>query len=292
MTLLTWECQSGGGRRLFNLHRREWRAGQAYPEHGHDYHEVFWVDEGSLIHRWDGIEEVLRAGDLVAILPGERHAFRCRDASAIVNASFGSPSLAELRRRYGVGLPWPWDGGRDDRRAVLGAVAREQLRGLAALVDHRLPHSRDMFILGLLHVLAQGRQESLAGLPLPLRRAIDELLESDSRPTIAALARRLGCSREHLSRSVRRWTGLSPAALLRDLRLDRAEVLLLRGGDPLAAAAAAGFASLSGFYGAFRLRHGSSPGRWRRHSGPVAPGERRGPLQSPRRGDAGSGRRR
>ncbi len=269
MTLLVWERQSAGGRRQFNLHRREWLAGDAFPAHGHDYHEVFWVDDGSLIHVWDGVEEVLRVGDLIALVPGEHHAMRFRDRCAIVNASFSSTSLVALRRRYGRGLPWPWAGDKATRRAVLTPDARQQLRGLAGLVDRSLPHSRDLFILGLLHALAQGRQETLAGVPAEVRRAISELLEAEERPTAAALARRVGCSREHLSRNVRRWSGRPLAGLLRELRLARAETLLARGGDPLAAAGSAGFASLSGFYEAFRRRHGATPGAWRR--GRMAP---------------------
>lgn len=265
VTLLTWERQSGGGSRLFNLHRRDWRPGDSFPEHGHDYFEVFWVDVGSLIHIRDGDEEVLRAGDVVALVPGERHAMRCRDRCAIFNASFSPASIADLHARYGVGFPWPWDGDRAQRRAVLPLAAREQLRGLAALVDRRLPHGRDLLVLGLMHGLAQGHQESLAGLPAEVRRAALTLLDSeDGRPTVAGLARLVGCSREHLSRQVRRWSGRTLAELLRELRLSRAECFLARGRPPAAAAAEAGYSSLSGFYNAFRTSRGLAPGAWRR----------------------------
>lgn len=267
MTLLTWQRQSASGLRAFNLHRRSWKADEVCPAHRHDYGEVFWLEEGGIMHRWEGEEELLAAGDLVALVPGEEHGFRCPERCVLVNASFSVPALAGLRGRYGAGLPWPWEGERSQRRRSIDRQGRDRLAALVALADPRLPHSRDLLLLGLLHVLVRDPGSRLAELPLPWRRAIAELLDQpESGISAARLARRLRCSREHLSRCVRRLTGRPLAGLLRELRLQRAEAHLLAGGTPAAAGQSAGFSSLSGFYAAFRTRHRATPEAWRRRA--------------------------
>ncbi len=58
---------------------------------------------------------------------------------------------------------------------------------------------------------------------------------------IANLARRCGVTPEHASRACRRWFGVSPSALRREGRLQRAISLLQQGASPSVAAVEAGF---------------------------------------------------
>ena len=67
------------------------------------------------------------------------------------------------------------------------------------------------------------------------------LLCEETGDDIAVLAHRCGVTPEHASRACRTWFGMSPSALRREGRLQRAISLLQRGVSPSAAAAEAGF---------------------------------------------------
>jgi AraC-like DNA-binding protein len=78
-----------------------------------------------------------------------------------------------------------------------------------------------------------------------------------------ALARSLRLHPNHVSRLFGRFTNGTFREFLRNLRLDRAEVLLRSGANTVSEAAyACGFGSSSAFIRAFRKRHGLPPGQW------------------------------
>lgn len=77
--------------------------------------------------------------------------------------------------------------------------------------------------------------------PAPWLSGLVALLCEETGDDIAALAQRCGVSPEHASRACRRWFGMSPSALRREGRLQRAISLLQRGVSPSAAAVEAGF---------------------------------------------------
>jgi len=77
--------------------------------------------------------------------------------------------------------------------------------------------------------------------PAPWLSGLVALLCAETGDDIAALAQRCGVTPEHASRACRRWFGMSPSALRREGRLQRAMSLLQRGASPSAAAVEAGF---------------------------------------------------
>lgn len=265
MTLLSWQIQSGGVRSC-NAHRRTWPAGEGFAAHGHDYCELFWVESGVVEHEWEGETEQLLPGDLVALVPGEMHALRATASGpvTIVNLSLAAADAARARRRLAPGQPWPWAGDRSQRRHLIAPAARAGLRHLLDLVDLRLPGSRDLLLLAIIHGLARGARGGLNALPSPLRHGLLAALERDPTAGVTALARSLRRSREGLTRTCRRATGRPLADLVREWRLERAADLLRTTDQGIASVAAAcGFAALGGFYKAFARHHGQAPGIWR-----------------------------
>lgn len=81
---------------------------------------------------------------------------------------------------------------------------------------------------------------------------------------VAALARELGCSREHLARTFVAATGVAPKAYLMQHRLRQAQRELREGTQVLdVVARRCGFAGANYFCRAFRTRFGLTPGAWR-----------------------------
>lgn len=101
--------------------------------------------------------------------------------------------------------------------------------------------------------------------PWQLRR-IDDLIRSDSAGALALADFAAACeiSTRHLMRAFRHSTGRTLMAHLQTARLERSKALLAGGTLPVAAiAAAAGFATPSGFAAAFRRATGQTPRAWR-----------------------------
>lgn len=149
-------------------------------------------------------------------------------------------------------------------------------RRLAAETSAWSPGRRlrlDCLVVDLLVGLhrATGRPVSAAPVVRPqqreavqaVRRHIHAHLGEDlDLATLAALAH---TSPFHFSRLFRAVTGLPPHRYLRRARLERAEQLLLQGGDATVTAVAhqVGFSSVSHFIAAFSRHTGTTPGQYR-----------------------------
>ncbi len=83
-------------------------------------------------------------------------------------------------------------------------------------------------------------------------------------PNMAALAKRLNVSREHLARILRTTCGQPPGIWLRRYRLGRAADLLESGQAIPDVAKNCGYCSVAHFIHAFRRVLGATPGRWLR----------------------------
>jgi AraC-like DNA-binding protein len=105
----------------------------------------------------------------------------------------------------------------------------------------------------------------------PIRQAEDHLRDHHRRPiNIKEVAARFHLSREHFSRLYREETGRTPAAFLRELRLQTARRLLRTTRMPvLEIAEQSGFGSSTHFCRTFKAAIGQTPESYRHH--PVRP---------------------
>lgn len=267
MQHLEWQRQSGGFARACNARRNLREPGQIWNAHDHDYYELFWIERGSLSHRWAGESTQLVAGDCICLRPGEEHEAWSDDPVLVINVSFGPGVSRKLASRYRAdGLRWPWleeDPGR--RHLVLDERAMRHLAALVDLVDTEKPSGRDLLLLGIVHCLQRSRLADIDRLPPWLRHAVHEALADEDRFSISALARRCRCSREHLSRIGRKATGRPLIDVLTDYRLALAADDLRGGDEPVATVAQRyRFDALAWFYEAFARRYQAPPDAWRR----------------------------
>jgi DNA-binding response OmpR family regulator len=101
-----------------------------------------------------------------------------------------------------------------------------------------------------------------------VQATVEERL-GDSELTVERLADALGCDRSYLLRKLRTLAGETPSALIRSLRLQRAEQLLRAGAGTVSEIAyGVGFKSVAHFSNAFQERYGERPSAFAaRHRG-------------------------
>jgi AraC family transcriptional regulator of adaptative response/methylated-DNA-[protein]-cysteine methyltransferase len=97
-----------------------------------------------------------------------------------------------------------------------------------------------------------------------VRRACLYLARSDARPSLAALAQRLGGSPYHLQRNFKRLVGLTPRAYAEACRLGAVKRQLRKGDDVTSAVFGAGYGSSSRFYERAAPKLGMPPSTYQR----------------------------
>jgi AraC-like DNA-binding protein len=104
-----------------------------------------------------------------------------------------------------------------------------------------------------------------------LEHAVAALLRPAA-PSVEALARRIGWTRQHLARRFRAGVGLGPKALARIARMQRAVTRLQARREPVSATAAAlAFADEAHLDREFRALVGASPAATRAARGSIRP---------------------
>lgn len=210
--------------------------------------EIAWVVRGRIAATVGGAQQCLDPDHVGVVAPGVPHSSWTLDhevASHVLHL-FESPSvqlstglypLEGAVRRVLQRFPAP-----TAARAELEAAARELVVAMRAMTGP-LAASIDERVL----------------------RVVRSIADDPTAPvTLAALARRAHMSRHHFARSFRRDMGLAPMAYVRQLRAERAALLLQSTDRSIAEIAfACGFGSAGRLSEAFQACFAKSPSRWR-----------------------------
>lgn len=263
---LVWEAVAGDGD-VFHLARHDHKVSMV-PVHTHDFAEMFWVESGEATHHSGIVNHRVGRGEVVLVAPNDRHGFsRPSPDFSMTNLAFPRDEMMRFRERYFASGGFPWDPPppRVFRLGPGGLVVPGVLRGAHSL--DRLEIDRI-----LLHVLALASSTSeSAQLPTWLASALTEWLRDPAAMGrgVTGLAEVAGRSRGHVSRSIRRATGLGATTYLNQLRIDQAAARLrTTDASIVEVAVEVGILSVSHFYTLFKTRFGETPARYRRrHSG-------------------------
>ncbi len=272
VTLRWKDFKPAGGR--FHLARKTITAASGRLRHDHDFAELFWINAGPGTHWINGRRLRLDGGDLVFIRPADVHDFGSyRDNPlTLTNVAFDRRELEPLRRRYGgTDVVWPWGKGALPLRVRPSADTLAQLDHWAMSRAMR-PHlllDLHWLLLTVLRAVEQTPPRA-AGRSKPAPAWLNEALDRFWQPRhlangvqgLADLAMR---SPEHVSRTVRRYLGLTAVALINQRRMAYAARELAMTQRPiLDIAADCGLTDLSYFYHRFKSHFGQSPGSYRR----------------------------
>ena len=238
--------------------------------HGHDFHELIWVQNGQMRHHLPETRSELSEGDLLFIRPGDTHALQARgpdvftvsvifDPALIADLAVRHPSLAG--RLFWQTGPLPEQHHRDIRQlADLNRAALRLEQG------DRSALAAEAFLLPLATDLADPAADLPEGAPGWLIAAC----RAAQRPEVfrdgaGGFARLTGRAHPHVSRTMRRFLNQSPSDFINAIRMRHAARQLTGSADTLSEIAAdCGIPNLSHFHKLFRAHHGVTPQHYRR----------------------------
>lgn len=238
--------------------------------HGHDFHELLWVQNGAARHHLRSGRADLAEGDLLFIRPRDAHALQGRgDGALVVSITLHPDLVAAIGARHprlAGRLFWSEDAEparlfRDARQlADLNRAALRLERGARDAL------AAEAFLVPLVAALAEEEVALPAGAPGWLAAACAAAADPRVfRDGAAGFARVAGRAHPHVSRTLRRYLDQSPSDFVNARRMAFAARRLAGSTDSLAEIAAdCGIPNLSHFHKLFREHHGTTPQRWRR----------------------------
>lgn len=237
------------------------------PLHDHDFHELFWVQNGTVRHHLPDSAETLREGDVVFLRPGDLHGLQGRGEEPMVVSLCLHPDLID-----GLGAAHPqlqgqffW--GPTPARAHRGIRERTTLNQLALELERSRGDSlaATAFLLPLLSALLGEAVNAPPATPDWLVAACRAARDPDVfREGAAGLVAQTGRAHAHVNRQMQKHFGQTPSDYVNAIRMDHAARMLTADTDPLAdVAEAVGLPNLSHFHKVFRAHWGVTPARYR-----------------------------
>jgi len=257
----------------FILSRAELDTRRPPQLHKQDFHELIWVQNGTVRLHTPIAKRDLSEGDLLFISPDQAHGLQGRpehDAPAIVVSVAIRPGvISAIGNRHedlsGVAFwgtfPEPVVTHRDMRQlATLNQ---------AALTLERSPRRKlylEAFLLPLMVAIDRPPEGVKPGAPAWLVAACNAAQDPVVfRQGAAGFVAVTGRAHPHVSRTMRSFMGQTPSDYINRVRMEHAARLLTGTSDTLGdIAAECGLPNLSHFHKLFHATYGETPGRYRR----------------------------
>lgn len=252
--------------------------GEGRPLRRSDYFEVLAVIAGRGWHILSsgtrpGRREPLLPGQMFILRPSDVHAFGS-DAAEGVSLLYVDFAVSTWRELMAVsGLEEMWFASPEAPRATFDPEvpdgAEPFRRAIAAVRRGPTPFDRMRFWSDVLPTfVAADRDRQRRGLPTWLARALDAMRdEANLAGGVERLQELSHVSTAHLSRSMRRYLGVTPTDVIQELQLRHAATLLTSTRESVAVIAArCGFHNPNYFSTRFRLLYAATPSEYRRRA--------------------------
>lgn len=239
--------------------------------HYHDYFELFLVTEGNIKHIVNGGEQNLKKGDLVFIRPADIHDYKCESAR-FVNLALSHDTIDKLFLYFGDSYP---------SHKLLSAsmpplvsLSEKECNSLLLKFEN-LNTVHDEFELKLktrllltvifteyfIRVAVNGETTIPQWLKNTCMKMNNKKYFSGGASAMTEIS---GKSREHLSRSMKKYYGVTVSEYINELRLNYIANALETSDIPIIDLCFdAGFENLSWFYSLFKEKYGITPSRYR-----------------------------
>jgi AraC family transcriptional regulator, dual regulator of chb operon len=240
--------------------------------HDHDFAEILWIAHGHGLHRVNGHAFKMVAGDLVMILPPDRHSVAPIGTSTlnIVNVVIPAGLVTRLRRDYlDANARWFSRVGAYPEILRLSSAELDLLGNEFDWLTHA-PRDRQSiatFCLTLMRLIGRPRSPDHPDLPKWLADAMSAFIPRDAvddPPTLHRFFSLTGRTPEHVARVMRRYLGTTPSSWVNRERIQYAARLLeATDRSVLETALDSGFENLGHFHRLFKEAFGLTPKRYR-----------------------------
>jgi AraC family transcriptional regulator len=254
-----------GSYRMLSFRVTDYPARSTMAPHHHEEHSFVVVPDGVYLERIQGSEVELSAGYMLFRPAFATHSQRFGPGGTRALVINPGPALLEHLRNRGLSL--------ETARCVEApAISQLTYRAMAEIQrdDTFAALAVEGVLLELIATFARReRRESPAALPCWLRTARDFVREhADENQSMEAIAAITGRHPAHLAKEFRRYFGMTIGGYRRQIRLHRAEGMLLRKNIDLAEIAlVCGFANQAHFCRSFKAAFGVTPSRFRSQRG-------------------------
>lgn len=257
---------------MFHFARKDLETRPPRALHTHDFFELMLIERGRAIHRINGEETVLSAGDLVFIRPTDQHGLMADpdEGCRILNVMFRRETASFLRARYATEFagrffwretPAPLTlrlAGAQFERAVNMTLSLRAAAPTRVRIEHYLL-SAMTFVLDDVETIDRAAPGWLVAACQAARQP--EVFRKGGTGFIDATGR----GREHVCRQARRFLGATPTQYVNRIRIQHAAMLL--GGTSMKLeliAEECGLRNMSHFHKLFREAYGAPPAQYRR----------------------------
>lgn len=240
--------------------------------HYHDFFEIFLVTRGNIRHIVNGGEQNLKVGDLVFIRPNDIHDYECEGAR-FINLTLSHSTIDKLfsyledsypsHRLIGATMP-----------PLVSLSEKEYNNVVSRLENLNTVHDDTELKLKVRLLLADifvkyfisFTSGEVSEIPKWLK---DTCMIMNNKKNfsagIAQMVRLSGKSREHLSRSVKKFYGVTVSEYINNLRLNYIANALITSDIPIIDLCfECGFENLSWFYKLFQKKYGVTPSKYRK----------------------------
>lgn len=260
------------------LYRYVYGANDVFYPHCHDFYEIFITVSGIVTHFINGITQKLPEGSLVFIRPDDVHAYIYdtphSTKTAYINFTFNKETATSLFSYLSDSFPSDYLLSCDMPPTItLSNIEKERL--LKVISELNIIYWSDKCSLKLkmrviladifvrfFSNLSENSQETL---PVWLSQLLSDMeLHENFTAGFERMVSLSNKSREHLSRSIKKYCKITASEYINDLRLNYASNLLLNTNKPiLEICFACGFQSVSYFYKVFKIKYTCSPSEFR-----------------------------
>lgn len=249
------------------------RLATRYPDraHDHDYFEVFLIESGRTAHWINGVSQTLEPGQLAFVRPHDVHAFSA-DRSAgcqIINVMFRVETAAHLSSRYASTIGGRFFDAASDLPDLHTLGPARFARAINVAQQLQTAHRSLARIEEFLLVLTNRVADATSGVGNAAPRWFSEACSAAQSQDVfcrgaAGFIAAAGRSHEHVCRTCKTITGLTPSEYINQIRIEYAAHLLRS--DEVSideVIESCGFDNNSYFYRLFKRQYGVTPRQYR-----------------------------
>lgn len=245
--------------------------------HYHDYYELFLILDGEAIHMVNGTRILLERGAMVFIRPRDLHDYALKDGRgfSMLNITFTAQTAEALLSYLGAGFP-------TDRlleaplppQLVLGNSEMEyvlsHMTTIQTIDESNYEQMKTALRILLFRILtrffADARDEDQENMPEWLLCLCEEMRKNENfMYGITRMLELTDKSREHLSRSIKKYMGVTLSEFINDLRLRFVANMLRNSNHDIADIIfESGFGNISWASELFKKKYGMTMSQYRK----------------------------